>query len=90
MKLIKTVLRAFILGVGVGILIAPRSGQETRQMLTEKFDNLMDNIGGGEAGGQRIPSSEGASSAVVPNQDYAGETTSSVSGDLERSGPTTI
>jgi gas vesicle protein len=55
MKFIKTVLRAFIFGLVVGILIAPRAGKETRQMLSEKFDNLMDKASGGASDLQQTP-----------------------------------
>lgn len=55
MKLIKTVLRAFIFGLVVGILVAPRAGRETRQMLSEKFDNLMNTAGSEASDLQQTP-----------------------------------
>lgn len=42
MKVLKTILRAFILGIGVGVLVAPRAGAETRRMLSEKLNGLLD------------------------------------------------
>jgi len=35
--LLRTSLRFFVVGFVVGTLFAPRSGAETRQMLSEKF-----------------------------------------------------
>ena len=51
MKTIRTILRAFVLGTVAGLLIAPRAGRETREMLLDRWNNLMDNAGM-EGGGQ--------------------------------------
>ncbi len=42
MKTLRTVLRAFVLGAVAGLLIAPRSGRETREMIGERWNNLLD------------------------------------------------
>ncbi len=42
MKTLRTVLRAFVLGAVAGLLIAPRSGRETRAMIGERWNNLLD------------------------------------------------
>lgn len=42
MKTLRTILRAFVLGTIAGLLVAPRSGRETREMLAEKWNNLID------------------------------------------------
>lgn len=34
--------RAFFIGVVIGLLVAPRPGRETRRMLQERFAQLMD------------------------------------------------
>ena len=42
--LINASLRAFVVGVAVGALIAPRPGAETRRMLNEKFSAMLNQI----------------------------------------------
>jgi hypothetical protein len=42
MKTLRTVLRTFVLGAIAGLLVAPRSGRETRDMLRERWNSLMD------------------------------------------------
>jgi gas vesicle protein len=37
---------SFLIGVGVGILIAPRKGSETRKKITKSVNNLSDYIDG--------------------------------------------
>jgi gas vesicle protein len=90
MKVIKTVLRAFILGLGVGILVAPRAGSETRQMLSEKFDNLLNNISGAGAGGADTSTGGFSSAGVIPSQHYAEGTTSALSEQTGSSGTINI
>ena len=46
MKTIRTVLRAFVLGAIAGLLVAPRAGRETREMLRNRWNNLLDNASG--------------------------------------------
>ena len=42
--LLRTSLRFFVVGFVVGTLFAPRSGAETRQMLSEKFTVVVNQI----------------------------------------------
>ena len=42
--LINATLRAFVIGVVVGALIAPRPGSETRRMLNERFAALINQV----------------------------------------------
>jgi len=42
--LLRTSLRFFIVGFVVGTLVAPRSGAETRQMLSEKLTVMVNQI----------------------------------------------
>lgn len=42
--LINATLRAFVVGVVVGALIAPRPGSETRRMLNERFSALINQL----------------------------------------------
>lgn len=46
MKTIRTILRTFFLGAIAGLLIAPRSGQETREMLRDRWNSLLDSAPG--------------------------------------------
>ena len=46
MKTIRTVLRTFVLGAIAGLLIAPRSGRETRELLRDRWNNLLDGAPG--------------------------------------------
>ena len=46
MKTLRTILRTFVLGAIAGLLIAPRSGSETREMLRERWNNLIDGAPG--------------------------------------------
>ena len=46
MKTIRTVIRAFVLGTIAGLLIAPRAGRETRRILQDRFNNLLDSASG--------------------------------------------
>jgi gas vesicle protein len=76
MGFLKTLFRGFLLGVGVGVLVAPRAGEETRRLLSEKFNTLMD--GASDVANKLDYSSAegGTSAAVVPKQDYAESTAS--------------
>ncbi len=42
--LLRVALRSFSIGVAVGILVAPRPGEETRRMLAERFNAAIDSI----------------------------------------------
>lgn len=69
--MIKTIFRSFLLGLGVGILLAPRSGSDTRKLLSEKLNNVID--GASELAEKLDYSSAegGTSAAFVPKQHYA-------------------
>jgi hypothetical protein len=41
---IRAAIRAFAIGVAVGVLFAPRAGAETRKMLSAKIAALMDQL----------------------------------------------
>lgn len=70
--MLKTIFRTFLLGFGVGILVAPRPGRETREMLSEKFNQLF-NSEGGSASTQEWdrPLSDNVNAGVTSNQHYA-------------------
>ena len=41
---VKIAVRFFFMGLAVGILLAPRSGEETRRMVREKADRLLNDV----------------------------------------------
>ena len=41
---VKIAIRFFFMGLAVGILLAPRSGEETRRMVREKADRLLNDV----------------------------------------------
>lgn len=46
MKTLRTILRTFVLGAIAGLLIAPRSGSETRALLQDRWNQLLDGAPG--------------------------------------------
>jgi gas vesicle protein len=42
--LVRATLRAFAVGVAIGVLFAPRPGAETRKMLNERFAKAMNSL----------------------------------------------
>jgi hypothetical protein len=41
---VRIAIRFFFVGLAVGVLLAPRSGEETRKMLREKADRLLNEV----------------------------------------------
>jgi hypothetical protein len=41
---VRIAIRFFFVGLAVGVLLAPRSGEETRRMLREKADRLLNDV----------------------------------------------
>jgi hypothetical protein len=41
---VKIAIRFFFMGLAVGMLLAPRSGKETRRLLREKADQLLNDV----------------------------------------------
>ncbi len=69
--MIKTIFRTFLLGLGVGVLVAPRPGSETRQMLSERFNRLFGSQDGASSVNEwERPLSDAASTSVTPGQHY--------------------
>lgn len=36
----KTIVRSLVVGIGVGVLLAPRAGSETRRLLSDKLNRM--------------------------------------------------
>lgn len=41
---VRIAIRFFFVGLAVGVLLAPRSGQETRRMVRERADRLLNDL----------------------------------------------
>ena len=41
---VRIAIRFFFVGLAVGVLLAPRSGEETRRLLREKADSLLNDV----------------------------------------------
>ena len=41
---VRIAIRFFFMGLAVGVLLAPRSGEETRRMLRERADRLLNDL----------------------------------------------
>ena len=41
---VRIAIRFFFMGLAVGVLLAPRSGQETRRMVRERADRLLNDL----------------------------------------------
>lgn len=66
MKTLRTILRAFVLGTIAGLLVAPRAGRETREMIRERWNNLLDS-----APGMNFDDAAGGTGAAgSQNQDF--------------------
>lgn len=42
--MLKTIFRSLLLGIGIGVLLAPRAGSETRRLLSEKFSGVLEGV----------------------------------------------
>jgi gas vesicle protein len=90
---VRIAIRFFFVGLAVGVLLAPRSGEETRRLLREKADSLLNDVldaaslGGGAGGAGSKPSAttaevaEAAETAVKEG----GESPKRTRGDGSRS-----
>lgn len=54
-------LRTVLIGVGIGLLIAPKRGEETRQALTDRFQRLLATFSGNAQSPATASASETAS-----------------------------
>ncbi len=69
--MLKTIFRTFLLGLGVGVLVAPRPGHETRQLLSEKFNQLFNTSDANTSAQEwERPLSDNVDTAVTPSHHY--------------------
>jgi gas vesicle protein len=86
---VRIAIRFFFVGLAVGVLLAPRSGEETRQLLREKADSLLgDILDAASLGASPGPSATGTKATSAKADDDAGDegdaTTTSRSGNGSR------
>lgn len=67
---VRIAIRFFFVGLAVGVLLAPRSGEETRRMLRERADRLLNDIldaaSLGAGGGASAPGTTPEEEATAP------------------------
>lgn len=81
---VRIAIRFFFLGLAVGVLLAPRSGQETRRLVRERADRLLNDLLdaatlGTYDNGSGTPGPSGAADADAPAAPRNGRRTRSAS-----------
>ena len=72
---VRIAIRFFFVGLAVGVLLAPRSGEETRRLLREKADSLLNDVLDAAslgAGTSSPPSKAAAATAEETDTDEGG------------------
>ena len=72
---VRIAIRFFFVGLAVGVLLAPRSGEETRRLLREKADSLLNDVLDAAslgAGTSSPPSKAAAATAEETDTDESG------------------
>jgi gas vesicle protein len=70
---VRIAIRFFFVGLAVGVLLAPRSGEETRRLLREKADSLLNDVleaaslGAGAIGDAASQAADSATAADTDN-----------------------
>ena len=84
---VRIAIRFFFVGLAVGVLLAPRSGEETRRMLREKADRILNDVldaaslGSAPTGGR----ASGVDAASIDDDAAVPGTTRSSNGGRSRS-----
>ena len=101
---VRIAIRFFFVGLAVGVLLAPRSGEETRRLVREKADRLLNDIldaaslGTYESGAGSVEADEEDDTTATTSRSRSGRsrsgngarsTKSSTSPDTETSAPST-
>lgn len=68
----KTIFRSLLLGIGIGVLLAPRAGSETRRLLSEKFSGVLEGVD------ELTTKLDRSSDSYEPKQHYVESTTREV------------
>jgi hypothetical protein len=72
---VRIAIRFFFVGLAVGVLLAPRSGEETRRLLREKADGLLNEVldAASLGAGTSASASPAATSTDASEADESGE-----------------
>jgi hypothetical protein len=63
---VRIAIRFFFMGLAVGVLLAPRSGKETRRMVRERADRLLNDL-------LDAATLSGLDPGIAPEEDEAGQ-----------------
>ena len=75
---VRIAIRFFFVGLAVGVLLAPRSGEETRRLVREKADRLLNDVldaatlGTYESGAGAIEPNDEADEVATPKRTRTG------------------
>lgn len=81
---VRIAIRFFFVGLAVGVLLAPRSGEETRRMLREKADRLLNDVLDAATLGTAAPSGRAADASRIDDEAEAPTTRSTNGGTRTR------
>ena len=82
---VRIAIRFFFVGLAVGVLLAPRSGEQTRQMLREKADRLLNDVLDAASLGTADTGARAADAGRIDEEAEAPRTTRSTNGGRTRS-----
>jgi hypothetical protein len=77
---VRIAIRFFFVGLAVGVLLAPRSGEETRRLVRQKADRLLNDV----LDAASLGTYESGAGAIAPSSADEGEETAPTSA---KSGP---
>jgi hypothetical protein len=80
---VRIAIRFFFVGLAVGVLLAPRSGEETRRLVREKADRIINDVLDAATLGT-VDSGAGATDDVDDEADAPRRTTRSANGGRSR------
>lgn len=80
---VRIAIRFFFVGLAVGVLLAPRSGEETRRLVREKADRIINDVLDAATLGT-VDSGAGATDDVDAEADAPQRTTRSANGGRSR------
>jgi gas vesicle protein len=82
---VRIAIRFFFVGLAVGVLLAPRSGEQTRRMLREKADRLLNDVLDAASLGTADTGARSTDAGRIDDEAEAPRTTRSTNGGRTRS-----
>jgi gas vesicle protein len=82
---VRIAIRFFFVGLAVGILLAPRKGEDTRRMLREKADRILNDVLDAASLGTASTGGDASATDAASIDDDAAPTTRSSNGGRSRS-----